>query len=168
MINAEEKLEIDRELRQYENKHGACIDALRILQKHRGWISDETINDIANYLDLSQDVIEGVATFYNGIYRKPVGRHIILLCDSVSCWIKGCDSLRSRMKKTLNIEFGGTTADGEFTLLPIQCLGACDHAPVFTIDGDLYGDCRPDQVEKILEDIRRNNKGNGKTSHSSY
>jgi NADH-quinone oxidoreductase subunit E len=166
MLNAEEKREIDLELQQYENRHGACIDALRILQKHRGWISDETINDIADYLDLSQDAIEGVATFYNGIYRKPVGKHIILLCDSVSCWIKGCDALRAQMKKELKIEFGGTTTDNVFTLLPIQCLGACDHAPAFMIDDELYGDCRPDQVGKILEDFRQSSKGNGKTPHS--
>lgn len=166
MLTVEEKREIDRELQQYENKHGACIDALRILQKHRRWISDETIDDIADYLDLSQDVIEGVATFYNGIYRKPVGKHIILLCDSVSCWIKGCDALKTQIKKELKIEFGGTTADNEFTLLPVQCLGACDHAPVFMIDDELYGDRRPDQVGKILEDFRRNHNGNGKTSHS--
>ena len=168
MLSAEEKSEIDRELQQYENRHGACIDALRILQKHRGWISDEAVDDIANYLALSQDVIEGIATFYNGIYRKPVGEHIILLCDSVSCWIKGCDRLRTQIKKELKIEFGGTTADNQFTLLPIQCLGACDHAPVFMIDDNLYGDCRPDQVAKIFEDVRHNRNGNGKTSYSQH
>ncbi len=168
MLNVEEKQEIDRELRQYEHKKGACIDALRVLQKHRGWISDDAMIDIAEYLDLSPDVIEGVATFYNGIYRKPVGRHIILLCDSVSCWIKGCDALRNQIKKELNIEFGETTADNEFTLLPVQCLGACDHAPAIMIDDDLFGDCRPDSVREILDNVRNNHKGNGKTSHSSY
>jgi NADH-quinone oxidoreductase subunit E len=168
MLNAEEKVEIDREIGRYEYRHGACIDALRILQQHRGWISDETIGDIADYLDLSPDVVEGVATFYNGIYRKPVGKHIILLCDSVSCWMKGCDALRARIKKELKIEFGETTPDKQFTLLPIQCLGACDHAPVFMIDADLYTDCRPDQLERIFEDVRRNHTGNGKTSHSQH
>ncbi len=168
MLNVEEKQEIDRELRQYEHKQGACIDALRVLQKHRGWISDDAMNDIAEYLDLSLDAIEGIATFYNGIYRKPVGRHIILLCDSVSCWIKGCDALRNQIKKELNIELGETTADHEFTLLPVQCLGACDHAPAIMIDDDLFGDCRPDSVGEILDNVRNNHKGNGKTSHSSY
>ncbi len=168
MLNAEEKQDIDREMQQYENKHGACIDALRILQKHRGWISDKSIDDIADYLDLSQDVIEGIATFYNGIYRKPVGKHVILLCDSVSCWIKGCDALKAQIKKELNVEFGGTTQDEQFTLLPIQCLGACDHAPVFMIDDTLFGDCKPDHVGKILEEFRLNHKGNGKTPHSKH
>ena len=104
MISPEEKIEIDKELQQYVNKQDACIDTLRILQRHRGWISDETLQDIAVYLDMSQDKIEGIATFYNLIYRKPVGKHIILFCESVSCWIKGCDTVKSQICKELGIK----------------------------------------------------------------
>jgi len=91
-----------------------------------------------------------VATFYNLIYRQPVGRHVILLCDSVSCWIMGYDNLRDHLKSRLGIDLGGTTPDGRFTLLPSVCLGACDHAPVMMIDDDLHLDLTPERIDQIL------------------
>jgi NADH-quinone oxidoreductase subunit E len=170
MISPEEQIEIDKELQQYAHRQDACIDALRILQRHRGWISDETLQDIAAYLDMSQDKIEGIATFYNLIYRKPVGKHIVLFCESVSCWIKGCDAVKSQICKELGIKAGETTQDNEFTLLPVQCLGTCDHAPAFMIDNDLFYEVRSDQIGKILKDYRTNHHGNenGKTAHGEH
>ncbi len=154
MLSLEEKEEIDRELKQYPDKSSGCIDALKVIQHHRGWISDEGINDIAGYLEMSPDQIDGVATFYNLIFRKPVGKHVILLCDSVSCWIKGCDNLKDALKSKLNIDFGETTRDNLFTLLPNQCLGVCDHAPCLMIDNELYRDVKPEQIEKIIDGIK--------------
>ncbi|MGA8282444.1 MAG: NAD(P)H-dependent oxidoreductase subunit E, partial [Desulfobacterales bacterium] len=83
--------------------------------------------------------------------RKPVGRHVILVCDSVSCWIMGYDRILARLKERLGIGFGETTADGRFTLLPNVCLGACDHAPVMMIDEDLYLDVGPQMLDRILD-----------------
>jgi NADH-quinone oxidoreductase subunit E len=103
---------------------------------------------------MSPDDLDSVATFYNLIYRKPVGRHVILLCNSVSCWIMGYDRLRERLCRRLGIQLGETTADGRFTLLPIVCLGTCDHAPALLLDNDLHRDLSPDSVEQILESYR--------------
>lgn len=137
--------------RRYENPHGASIEALREVQRTRGWISDEALCDIARVLELSPDELDGVATFYNLIFRRPVGRSVILLCDSVSCWIMGCGALRERLESSLGVKVGETTADGRFTLLPTVCLGACDHAPAMMVGENLFGDLGPDELETILD-----------------
>jgi NADH-quinone oxidoreductase subunit E len=154
MLSPEERQEIEAELARYPQKQAACIDALKIVQRHRGWISDESIRDIAEFLGMSADDLDSVATFYNLIYRKPVGRHVILLCNSVSCWIMGYERLRQRLSQQLGIQFGETTSDGRFTLLPIVCLGTCDHAPALMVDNDLHGDLSPDSVDRMLEKYR--------------
>ncbi len=154
MLSPEERHEIEAELPHYPNRQAACIDAMKIVQRHRGWVSDESIRDIAKFLDISADVLAGAPTFYNLIYRKPVGRHVILLCNSVSCWIMGYDRLRERLCQRLQIQIGETTADGRFTLLPIVCLGTCDHAPALMIDNDLYRDLSPESAEQLLESYR--------------
>lgn len=154
MLSPEERHEIEAEMPHYPNKQALCIDAMKIVQRHRGWISDESIRDIAGFLDMSADDLDSVATFYNLIYRKPVGRHVILLCNSVSCWIMGYSRLHERLCRRLEIQLGETTADGRFTLLPIVCLGTCDHAPALMIDNDLHRDLSPDSVEQLLESYR--------------
>lgn len=154
MLSPEERQEIEAELPHYPNKQAICIDALKIVQRHRGWVSDESIHDIAELLEMSPDDLDSVATFYNLIYRKPVGRHVILLCNSVSCWIMGYERLRRTLNERLGIQFGETTPDDRFTLLPIVCLGTCDHAPALMIDNDLHRDLAPDTLNQILEKYR--------------
>lgn len=151
MLTTEEQAEINEELAHYPNKQAVCIDAMLILQRHRGWVSDESISDLATLLGMSTADLDGIATFYNLIRRKPVGRHVALICDSVSCWIMGCDRVRDQLCTRLGTTLGGSTADGRFTLLPIVCLGACDHAPVLMVDGDLYTNVDDQRIEDILE-----------------
>jgi NADH-quinone oxidoreductase subunit E len=137
--------------RRYENPQGASIEALREIQRSRGWISDEALCDIARALGLSPDELDGVATFYNLIFRHPVGRSVILLCDSVSCWVMGCEALRKKLESGLGVKLGETTPDGRFTLLPTVCLGACDHAPAMMVGDNLFGDLDPDRLDVILD-----------------
>jgi NADH-quinone oxidoreductase subunit E len=151
LLTAEETKEIEEELAHYPNRQAVCIDAMLIVQRHRGWVSDEGIRDIAGLLGMSAADVDGVATFYNLIRRKPVGRHVALICDSVSCWIMGCDRVRDQLCSRLGTALGGSTADGRFTLLPIVCLGACDHAPAIMIDGDLHTNVDDARIEHILE-----------------
>ncbi|MBV8550574.1 MAG: NADH-quinone oxidoreductase subunit NuoE [Acidobacteriaceae bacterium] len=151
MLTAEEQKEINEELAHYPNKQAVCIDAMLIVQRRRGWVSDEDIHDIAEFLGMSTADLDGVATFYNLIRRKPVGRHVALICDSVSCWIMGCERVRDQLCARLGTTLGGSTADGRFTLLPNVCLGACDHAPVMMIDGDLYTNLDERQIDPILD-----------------
>ncbi len=151
MLTPEEQREIESEMTHYPVKQSVCIDALKIVQRHRGWVSDEGLEDIAQFLQMSTEQLESVATFYNLIFRKPVGRHVIFYCDSVSCWLLGSNRLRDELCQGLGIRPGETTPDGKFTLLPIVCLGACDHAPVMMIDSELHGDVTPPTVAGILK-----------------
>ena len=150
MLTAEETQEIENETAHYEDKRAACIEALKIVQKYRGWVSDESVRDIAASLGMTADELDNVATFYNLIFRKPVGRHVILICDSVSCWITGYQSLRAHLRTKLGVDLGGTTSDQRFTLLPIVCLGACDVAPAMMIDGNLHGNLDESTLDEIL------------------
>jgi NADH-quinone oxidoreductase subunit E len=150
MLTENEYSEIQQELLHYPNKQAACVEALKIVQRHRTWISDESLREVAALLEMTPEDLDGVATFYNLIYRKPVGRHVALVCNSISCWIMGHDALLQRLEERLGIHLGQTTGDDRFTLLPIVCLGACDHAPVVMIDNDLHRHLTPDSVEELL------------------
>lgn len=155
MLTEQERKEIDNALHAFPYKHNACIDALKIVNKHRRWVSDEGVQDVAAYLEMSPAQVDQVATFYNLIYRKPVGKNVILLCDSVSCWILGYETIYDHLQRRLGITFGETTEDGLFTLLPIPCLGTCDHAPAMMIEEKLYRDLTPEKVDEILEHYKK-------------
>lgn len=154
MLTPEERREIEAELEHYPKKEAVSIDAMKIVQRHRGWVSDESLRDIAELLEMSPSELDSVATFYNLIFRKPVGRHVILLCDSVSCWIMGYRRQLEHLQSRLEIRPGETSADGRFTLLPIMCLGACDRAPAMMIDDDLHTDLEPRRIDRLLEGYR--------------
>lgn len=154
MLSAEERTRLDEIRSHYPDARAASVSVLRWLQHGRGWISDESLQDGADYLGLPAAELEGLATFYNLLFRKPVGRHVIKVCDSVSCWMCGYDRVRDRLQDRLGIGYGETTADGEFTLLPVVCLGDCDHAPVMMVDDDLHGNLTPESVDGLLEALR--------------
>lgn len=137
VLTAEELALIDAELAHVPYKKGAAIDALKIVQASRGWVSDESLYAIASHLEMPVADLEGIATFYNLIYRQPVGEKVILLCDSVSCWICGCDNIKQQISNKLGIDYGETTEDGKYTLIPVPCLGACDRAPVMMAGDEL-------------------------------
>jgi NADH-quinone oxidoreductase subunit E len=150
MLNDKEREEIHEEMRLYPYPAAACIDALKIVQRYRGWISDEAIHDIASELAISPDEVDGVATFYTRIYRKPVGRNIILLCDGISCMVMDYESIYKYLSGKLGISFGQTTADNRFTLLPVSCLGDCDHAPAMIVNEDHYNNLNVKDIDEIL------------------
>jgi len=149
-LSESERTAIDAELAHLPYRSAAAIDALRIVQAQRGWVSDDSLRAVARYLDMAADELEGVATFYNLIFRRPVGERVILLCNSVSCWIEGCDRVRERIEARLGIAPGETSADGRFTLLPVQCLGACDRAPVLMLGDDLHTQVDAAGLEQLL------------------
>jgi len=151
MLTEEIKSEIEAEMHHYPRKQAVCIEALKVIQRHRGWVSDESIRELADFLEMTPDELDSVATFYDKIFRRPVGKHVIFVCDSVSCWIMGYDRVRERLTQLLGTKLGETSADGRFTLLPNVCLGACDHAPALMIGHDLHRDVEPDKVEAILD-----------------
>src|SRR4051794_27334062 len=111
MLTDEERGEIEAELPHYATRQAVCIDAMRIVQKRRGWVSDEALEDIGEFLGMSASELDGIVSFYNLIFRKPVARHVIFICDSVSCWIMGAERQFRGIADRLGIAAGQTTVD---------------------------------------------------------
>jgi NADH-quinone oxidoreductase subunit E len=153
VLTAKEIAAIEHECSLYESRPAAAIDALQIVQSERRWISDESLYAIADMLGMSATELEGVATFYNLIYRHPVGEHVIHLCDSISCWLHDYQTIADHLSKTLNIKFGETTKDGKITLLPNVCLGCCDKAPALMLDGELVENLDIKSIDKLLQGL---------------
>jgi NADH-quinone oxidoreductase subunit E len=150
MLSPDERREIEEELAHYGTKRAACVEAMMVVQRHRGWVSDEALRDVAALLEMTAEELDSVATFYSLLFRKPVGRHVILACDSISCWVKGTEQVRAHLTGRLGIGWGETTPDGRFTLLPAVCLGACDRAPAMMIDEELFGNLDAEKIDAIL------------------
>jgi len=149
VLTEQERSEIIKEIERYPNKRAACVSVLKVVQRHRGWVSDE-IRDIAPLLDMTPEELDGVATFFSHIYTRPLGKHVIFICDSISCWVMGYDMLQAHLLKHLGIRPGETTRDGQFTLLPIACLGICEYAPAMMVDDTLYTLLTPEKIDDIL------------------
>jgi NADH-quinone oxidoreductase subunit E len=154
MLSDTERRELEDAVKHYPNKRGATIDALLTIQRRRGWISDDSLLEISQFLGMTVEDVDSIATFYNLIFRKPLGRHVAFMCDSISCWIKGCEQVQEQIKKLYDVDLGQTTADGRLTVLPIACLGQCERAPALMIDQDVYGDVTPEQIEQIVEQYK--------------
>jgi len=154
MFSEKEIDELNECVSHFPQKSAAAIEALKIIQHHRGWVSDESVAELAEFLGMSSAGLDNVATFYNIILRKPVGRHVIFVCDSITCFVKGYGSILDYFREKLNIGFGETTPDNRFTLLPLPCLGTCDHAPAMMVDEDLHTDLDSDKIAQILEQYK--------------
>jgi NADH-quinone oxidoreductase subunit E len=150
-LHADDRESIEKEITHYEDPRAASIGALKIVQKRHGWVPDAAIPAIGHVLGLPATDVEGVATFYNLIFRRPVGRYVIKVCDSVACFLTGYEEVRNEVSKQLGVGFGETTADGRFTLLPICCLGACDRGPVLMIDDHTHFGVSPKDIARLLE-----------------
>jgi NADH-quinone oxidoreductase subunit E len=150
-LDADDRAAIEEEMRHYEDARAASIGALKIVQKRHGWVPDAAIPAIGQLLGIPASDLEGVATFYNLIFRRPVGRYVIKVCDSVACFLTGYEEVRSELCRVLGVGLGETTPDGRFTLLPICCLGACDRGPVLMIDDDTHFDVSPQDIARLLE-----------------
>jgi NADH-quinone oxidoreductase subunit E len=151
VLTAEDIKEIEQVYAHFPLRSAACIEGLKIIQKNHRWVSDEAIKELAGVLEMSAAAIDSVATYYNLIFRRPVGRHVILVCDSVSCWIMGYEKILDYLRTKLDINYGETTNDDRFTLLSVCCLGTCDHAPAIMIGNDLHRDLTTDKLDEILE-----------------
>jgi NADH-quinone oxidoreductase subunit E len=132
----------------------AAVDVMKALQSHYGWLTDEAVDEAAEIIGLSPLQVEELATFYEMIYRRPVGKRVIHICDSISCWCVGAESTLEYLQKSLGIDPGGTTEDGMFTLVPCACLGNCGEGPTMMIGETLYGRLTPERLDEILENER--------------
>ena len=151
VLTEQEIDKIEEEISHLPDRRSAAIDALKIVQAHRGWISDQSLVAVAEFLGMSAEELDGIATFYNLIYRQPVGEKIILFCDSVSCWLMDGDRVCQKIKQKLGVDFGETTEDNQYTLLPVTCLGDCDHAPAMMVGDELHHDLSADNIGEHLK-----------------
>jgi NADH-quinone oxidoreductase subunit E len=145
-----ERREVEAEIARSHNRRAAAVGALRVVQAHRGYVSDDALADLAPALQVSVAELEGVATFYSLIFRRPVGRKVLKVCDSLVCCELGGTSLLEHLEHRLGIGRGETTEDGEFTLLPVCCIGACDRAPAMLVNDTLVGNLTADLIDRVL------------------
>jgi NADH-quinone oxidoreductase subunit E len=131
-----------------------AVDIMLSLQQHYGYLSDEALEEGARLLVMTPLELEELATFYDFIYREPVGKFVIHVCDGVVCWMNGYESVMDYLCKKLGIEPGGTTKDGMFTILPTACIGYCDLSPAMLINGRPHGPLTAEKIDDILNRLR--------------
>src|SRR6185369_448214 len=151
MIPEQLKQELQLRIAHAITSREAAVDIMKELQRHYGWLTDEAIGEAAELLGLSTLQVEELATFYEMIYRRPVGRAVIHVCDSISCWAMGGETLLRHLEILLGTKVGETTQDNLFTLLPCSCLGNCGEAPAIMIGERLYGRVTPEQAAGIIK-----------------
>ena len=137
---------------QFPEAHSSLLPLLHRIQDAEGWLSDETIRDVAVLLDLSTQYVESVASFYSLFYRQKVGKNVIHVCVGLSCAMAGSDSVMEHLEKKLGIREGQTTRDGEYTLLEAECLAACDLAPVAQLNLRFHGHVDAENLDPLLTD----------------
>ena len=130
------------------------VDVMFAIQEHYGYLTDEGVEETAALVGMSPLEVEQLATFYTFVYREPVGKYVIHVCDSVVCWMNGFDTIKAYLSKTLGIQDGETTSDGLFTLLPVCCVGYCDRSPAILINKKVYGNLTPEKIDEIIEELR--------------
>ena len=157
MIPESLKKEIKERIAAAFTHREATVDVMKALQAHYGWLTDEAVVEAAALLGLSPLQVEELATFYEMIYRRPVGRKVIHVCDSISCWSLGGESLLQQLAAILGINVGETTTDKLFTLLPCCCLGNCGQAPTLMIGDRIYGKVTVASAAEILRQERVDN-----------
>ena len=154
MLPKELKRFLEEKIAHADHPRELVVDAMLALQDHYGYLSDEAVERTAALLGMSALEVEELATFYTFIYREPVGKYVIHVCDSLICWMDGYASIKNYLCQKLDIEVGGTSADGLFTLLPVCCIGYCDQAPAMLINRKVYGPLTPEKIDQILEKLR--------------
>jgi NADH-quinone oxidoreductase subunit E len=150
MIPESLKCNLQQRVTQAVTNREAAVDVMKELQKHYGWLTDEAVVEAAELLGLSPLQVEELATFYEMIYRRPVGRSVIHVCDSISCWAMGGETLLCHLESLLKIKTGQTTQDGSVTLLPCCCLGNCGDSPSLIIGEQLHGKVSLERAAEII------------------
>ncbi|WP_343190049.1 NADH-quinone oxidoreductase subunit NuoE [Buchnera aphidicola] len=153
ILSKEEKTFILKELNKYKNPDAVIIEILKFVQKRLRWISLDTIKEISKIISVPASKIDSIATFYNQIFRRPVGKNIIKYCDGVVCYINGYEKIEAELSNYLKIQPGNTTKDKKFTLIPICCLGNCHNSPTIMINENLFSNVTKKSIITILDNI---------------
>ncbi len=155
MLSDKIKQEILQLQAQYPNKRSALIPALHLAQKEVGYLPTEVQKEIASLFDIAVTEVNAVVTFYDMFTEEPQGKHIVHVCKNLSCMLRRGDEMLEDLCEKLRVPPHGTTADGEFTVIPSECLGACDRAPMWLVDDQVVGPVEADQIDAIIEGARK-------------
>jgi NADH-quinone oxidoreductase E subunit len=153
MFDERVQREADAVVARYPDHRSALLPLLHLVQREQGWVSPDAMRWVAERLELTPAMVEGVATFYTMYNTRPVGRHLIQLCRTLSCELRGSLDIRAHLKASLGIGPGESTPDGRFTLVEVECLGACGTAPAMMVGEDYYENLTPERVDAILADL---------------
>jgi NADH-quinone oxidoreductase E subunit len=140
---------------RYPVQRSALLPILHIVQETDGYISDEGVAAAAEVLNLTTDDVESVATFYSMYYSEPKGKKVIKVCNSISCYLRGCDPLVEQLEQRLGIKRGETTPDGNYTLMTVECLASCTTAPALQVNGQFVENLTREKVDALLDDLDR-------------
>ncbi|MCK9530370.1 MAG: NADH-quinone oxidoreductase subunit NuoE [Gammaproteobacteria bacterium] len=156
VITAQSRAEIDAWIAKYppDRKASAVMAALRIVQEQNGgWLTNELMDAVADYLDMPPVAVYEVATFYSMYEHDPIGRHKISVCTNISCMLRGAEEVVAHLEKRLGIKAGETTTDGKFTLKTVECLGACVGAPMLQLGKKYYELLTPEKLDELLDGL---------------
>jgi NADH-quinone oxidoreductase subunit E len=157
MLSPEAIKKIEYELTKYpaDQRQAAVMSALRIAQTERGWLSQECISEVAAYLHMPEIAAMEVATFYNMYDLEPVGKYKITVCTNISCMLRDSDAIVDHLQAKLGVGFNEVTADGKFCLKESECMGACNGAPLMTVNNHtMHEFLTLESVDKILESLK--------------
>ena len=141
--------------KKYPEKRSALIPALHLAQAEKGYLPLEAQEDVARLFGLETNEVHAVVTFYDMFYEKPMGKHLIHVCKNLSCMLRGSDELIETLCAKLKTAPGDVSPDGEFTIIPSECLGACDLAPMMIVDDQVVGPVDENQLDQILSEARK-------------
>ncbi len=153
MLPDELKLKLRKMIAEAESPREKAIDVMFEIQELQGWMSDEAMVEAAVLLGMTPLELEELATFYDYIYRSPVGKYVIKVCDSTVCWLEGHQRVIDHISARAGVAMGGTSPDGLFTLLPVCCIGYCDRAPAMVINKRVYGKLTMEKIDRILDKL---------------
>jgi NADH-quinone oxidoreductase subunit E len=151
MFTAEYKQELDKITNKYEQKRAALLPVLHRVQEKEGLITPETEADVAEYLEVPVVHVHEVVSFYHLFHQKQIGKYHFSVCQTTACALRGADDVIEHIKERLNIKPGETTADGKFSLSLVECLGACEIAPVMQGNKDYVGCLNKKKVDELIE-----------------
>lgn len=141
--------------RRYPEKKAALLPAMHLIQQERGgWFSAETVRDTADLFGVTDIHVQGIVGFYDMFHSEPVGRHVVRLCKTLSCKLRGADELRAHVRKAYGVDHGQTTSDGAFTFRCFECLGHCTTAPMMLVDEERHENLTVETLDRVLGALR--------------
>ncbi|WP_082584188.1 NADH-quinone oxidoreductase subunit NuoE [Noviherbaspirillum sp. Root189] len=158
LLSQEAYKKIDRELAKFpaDQRQSAVMAALAIAQDEKGWLPPEVLLDVAKYIGMAPIAVQEVATFYNMYNTKPVGKYKISVCTNLPCQLSGGEKAAHHLKERLGIDYRETTADGQFTLVEGECMGACGDAPVMLVNNKrMCSFMSNDKIDALVEELKK-------------